>query len=82
MFSAGTFGWSPLMDEACPQGVETSPPCRLQKVTENLLDAFAAGPAGAAHPSVNNLSTFGIGKVTAGSPTTSGTSPPTTADLD
>ncbi len=83
VFSAGTFGWSPLMDEACPEGVATSPPCRLQKVTENLLDAFAAGPAGAAHPSVNNLSRFGIGKVTSGSTsTTSGTSPPTTADVD
>ncbi|MCU0311606.1 MAG: hypothetical protein MUE36_11785 [Acidimicrobiales bacterium] len=70
VFSAGTFGWSPLMDEACPDGVETSPPCRLQKVTQNLLDAFAAGPAGAAHPSVNNLADFGIGAVTGPSPTT------------
>ena len=74
VFSAGTFGWSPLMDEACPNGVETGPPCRLQKVTENLLDAFAAGPAGSAHPSQNNLGPFGIGKVSSGPSAT--TSPP------
>jgi len=80
VFSAGTFGWSPLMDEACPNGIETSPPCRLQKVTENLLKAFAAGPAGAAHPSQNNLAKFGIGQVRSGPTTTS--SRPATADTD
>jgi len=80
VFSAGTFGWSPLMDEACPNGIETSPPCRLQKVTENLLKAFAAGPAGAAHPSQNNLAKFGIGPVRSGPTTTS--SGPTTADTE
>lgn len=65
VFSAGTFGWSPLMDDPCPDGVETSGPCRLQKVTENLLRAMAAGPAGEAHPSTNNLARFGIGPVSA-----------------
>jgi hypothetical protein len=65
VFSAGTFGWSPLMDDACPNGVDTGPACRLQKVTENLLVAMAAGPAGAAHPSENNLAQFGIGRVSA-----------------
>lgn len=65
VFSAGTFGWSPLLDDACPNGVDTSGPCRVQKVTENLLRAMAAGPAGAAHPSTNNLAAFGIGRVSA-----------------
>jgi hypothetical protein len=53
------------MDDPCPDGVGTSGPCRLQRVTENLLRAMAAGPAGAAHPSVNNLARFGIGPVSA-----------------
>ena len=29
-------------------------------MTENILRAFAAGPAGAAHPSVSNLAMYGI----------------------
>ena len=79
VFSAGTFGWSPLLDDACPNGLESGSWCRLQKVTETLLTAMAAGPAGAAHPSTNNLSKFKIGKVSSG-PTSS--SPPTTSPAD
>jgi hypothetical protein len=60
VFSAGTFGWSPTVDAICPNGPETNVECRIVKVTENLLDAFSKGPAGAAHPSVSNLSKFGI----------------------
>jgi hypothetical protein len=29
-------------------------------VTRNLFDAVGAGPAGATHPSTNNLAQFGI----------------------
>ena len=61
VFSAGTFGWSPLMDAICPNGPDTTDvECKLVKVTENILDAFSRGPAGAAHPSVSNLAAFGI----------------------
>lgn len=60
VFSAGTFGWSPTVDAICPNGPDTNVECRVVKVTENLLDAFSKGPAGAAHPSVSNLSKFGI----------------------
>jgi hypothetical protein len=60
VFSAGTFGWSPLLDAECPLGPPTTGECKLVKVTENLLRAFAAGPAGAAHPSVSNLQRFGL----------------------
>jgi hypothetical protein len=60
VFSAGTFGWSPLMDSECPAGPPTTGRCKLVKVTENILSAFAAGPAGAAHPSVSNLAMYGI----------------------
>lgn len=59
VFTAGTFGWSPRMITDCPAG-STAPDCKLQIVTENILRAFAAGPAGSAHPSVSNLSRFGI----------------------
>jgi hypothetical protein len=76
VFSAGTFGWSPQLDGDCPSGVPTDVRCKLIKVTENLLRAFAAGPAGAAHPSVSNVARFGL-KVP--SSTTSTTAiPPTT----
>ncbi|MEX1218296.1 MAG: N,N-dimethylformamidase beta subunit family domain-containing protein [Acidimicrobiales bacterium] len=60
VFTAATFGWSPRLLDACPAGPPTTPICKLQKVTDTILRAFSAGPAGAAHPSVSNLSTFGI----------------------
>ena len=53
--------------------------CKVVKVTENLLRAFAAGPAGAAHPSESNLARFGLRTP---SPTSSTTAiPPTTSTL-
>lgn len=60
VFSAGTFGWSPQLDIDCPPAPATEQRCKLAKVTENILRAFSDGPAGAAHPSVSNLSTLGI----------------------
>ena len=60
VFTAGTFQWSPTLITDCPNGVDTSPQCRILKVTENILRAFAAGPAGLVHPSVSNLSRFNI----------------------
>ncbi|MCX6511005.1 MAG: hypothetical protein NT081_09385 [Actinobacteria bacterium] len=76
VFDAATFGWSPLMLDACPTGTPSTPICKLQKVTENILRAFAKGPAGAAHPSVSNLSKFPMSAPRATTPTT--TPPPTT----
>lgn len=60
VFTAATFQWSPLLITDCPNGVETSPQCRILKVTENILRAFAAGPAGRAHPSVSNTAKFNL----------------------
>ena len=60
VFSAGTFGWSPQLDIDCPPAPPTEQRCKVAKVTENILRAFAAGPAGAAHPSVSNLAMYGI----------------------
>jgi len=74
VFSAGTFGWSPQLDIDCPPAPDTEQRCKLAKVTENILRAFVAGPAGAAHPSVSNLAMYGIPAPT-GTPT--GPPPPT-----
>jgi len=60
VFSAGTFGWSPMLDIDCPPEPPENQRCKLAKVTENILRAFVAGPAGAAHPSVSNLAELGI----------------------
>jgi hypothetical protein len=79
VFSAGTFGWSPLMDGECPPGPPETVRCKLIKVTENILTAFAAGPAGAAHPSVSNLAQFGIPAPRPTSTTTTAPPPSTVA---
>ena len=74
VFTAATFGWSPRLLEACPAGPPTTPICKLQKVTRNILTAFSEGPAGIAHPSVSNLSKFGI--ATPRAPSTTSTTTP------
>ena len=76
VFDAATFGWSPRMITACELG-SVVPDCKLQWVTANLLRAFAAGPAGVAHPSVSNLQRFGIA-TPRGPTTTTSTSTSTT----
>lgn len=60
VLTAATFGWSPRLLEACPATPPSTPICKLQKVTQNILDAFSKGPAGIPHPSVSNLAKFGI----------------------
>ncbi len=65
VFSAGTFGWSPLLDDiTCGETITTTSTtrCRIIQVTANILRAFAAGPAGAAHPSVSNTALVGVPK--------------------
>jgi len=74
VFTAATFGWSPRLLEACPAGPPTTPICKLQKVTQNILTAFSNGPAGIAHPSVSNLAKFGI--ATPRAPSTTSTTTP------
>jgi hypothetical protein len=60
VFATGTLWWVPHLATPCPAGAPTSVDCRKQRITENLLRAFAAGPAGVAHPSRPNLSEVGI----------------------
>jgi len=59
VFDSGTIGWMnaikcdpPLARYACDR--------RILRATRNLLDAFAAGPAGRVNPSSPNLAQFGI----------------------
>ncbi|HEX2192712.1 MAG TPA: N,N-dimethylformamidase beta subunit family domain-containing protein, partial [Acidimicrobiales bacterium] len=52
--ATGTNWWISRLNPAC----RPSEGCfdeRLARVTRNILDAFASGPAGRAHPSVSNL---------------------------
>jgi hypothetical protein len=62
VFAVGTFEWiKRLIDDTdgrTPSAAD--PPAAIQTVTRNLFDAVAAGPAGTAHPSTNNLDRFGI----------------------
>jgi hypothetical protein len=36
------------------------PECKVRLAMANVFTAFGAGPAGAEHPSQNNLAAFGI----------------------
>jgi hypothetical protein len=85
--ATGTNWWISRLNPACPP----SDGCydqRVARVTRNILDAFAAGPAGRAHPSVANLHLLDDDTVRETTPptvseqpaptTTSSTVPPTT----
>ena len=52
--ATGTNWWISRLNPACPPA-DGCYDERLARVTRNILDAFAAGPAGRAHPSVANL---------------------------
>ncbi|WP_334144034.1 N,N-dimethylformamidase beta subunit family domain-containing protein [Rhabdothermincola sp.] len=60
VFAIGTFWLIPRLIPECPAGPSSSPDCRVQRLTENVLRAFARGPAGNDHPSTNNLASLGI----------------------
>jgi hypothetical protein len=62
VFSAGTIDWvCDLAGVGHCHEVGRRTEQVLQRVTENVLRAFAAGPAAAAHPPVENLARLGIG---------------------
>jgi hypothetical protein len=61
VFSSGTQDWVCGMDPGCKGGgVGGRVGQALDAVTTRLLRAFAAGPAGAAHPAHDNLAQLGI----------------------
>jgi hypothetical protein len=56
VFATGTMRWVCAMrGSACGHGVTGKAASFVAKVTENVLRAFAAGPAGRAHPARDNL---------------------------
>ncbi len=53
VFASGSTGWIPHMNPVCAAGTPCPAPT-LDRITQNLLAAFGAGPAGFPHPSVPN----------------------------
>ncbi|MCU1456085.1 MAG: hypothetical protein JWL73_177 [Actinomycetia bacterium] len=62
VFSTGTGAWICKLLVGCPADRPMVPDPRIRLVTENVLRAFADGPAGAAHPSTSNLAALRIVK--------------------
>jgi hypothetical protein len=59
VFDAGTIAWSCAVGPRCPP-VNGLTHRVVRQVTDNLLLAFAKGPAGTAHPARDNLARLGI----------------------
>ena len=59
VLDVGSQGWVDLIRCGAPVPSDTCDP-RAQRITQNILNAFAAGPAGVAHPAQSNLADFGI----------------------
>jgi hypothetical protein len=59
VFASGSIHWICSIDGLCPTTQEAA--SAVQKITENVLVAFATGPAGRAHPSVPNVSALNAG---------------------
>jgi len=53
VFDAGTMDWPCAMRGSCGATVETR--AFVTKVTDNILTAFARGPAGRLHPATDNV---------------------------
>jgi hypothetical protein len=53
VFDAGTIHWICTLDQLCPSTPAAE--AMTDKITENVLTVFGAGPAGVAHPSVGNV---------------------------
>ncbi|WP_157367909.1 N,N-dimethylformamidase beta subunit family domain-containing protein [Alloactinosynnema sp. L-07] len=61
VFSAGTQYWICALSAQCGHsGGDPVAHQAISAITERMLRAFAAGPAGATHPAVDNLAALGI----------------------
>jgi hypothetical protein len=61
VFSSGTQDWVCGLDPACPNSRGNPRVAQaLTAISTRLLQQFAAGPAGTAHPAVDNLARLGI----------------------
>jgi hypothetical protein len=66
VFASGTMRWVCAMrGPVCGHGVSRAAQAFVDRATQNLLRAFAAGPAGLAHPAHGNLA---VVRPAAGSP--------------
>jgi hypothetical protein len=59
VLDVGSQGWVHLLECGAPVASDTCDP-RAVRITQNILRAFAVGPAGVAHPAQSNLARFGI----------------------
>jgi hypothetical protein len=62
VFSTGTTTWVCELTASCLQDPRSHPDVRILQITKNLLQAFAAGPAGQLHPSRPNVAALNIKK--------------------
>jgi hypothetical protein len=60
VFDAGTIAWACAIDNACASRVSPRTERVTRAVTDNVLRAFARGPAGIAHPAHDNLAALHI----------------------
>lgn len=61
VFATGTLWWERQLGPLCRDDAAShTDQCHIRRITANVLEAFVAGPAGAAHPSVSNLAALGI----------------------
>jgi len=57
VFSSGTVGWIPSLQE-CNPAPGNCPAPLMQQISVNLLRVFGAGPVGLTHPSVTNTESY------------------------
>ncbi|HET6876019.1 MAG TPA: N,N-dimethylformamidase beta subunit family domain-containing protein [Jatrophihabitans sp.] len=60
VFDAGTIAWACAVSRRCPVPMSGPTHRVVRTVTDNLLSAFAQGPAGRLHPARDNLVALGI----------------------
>ncbi len=58
VFASGTTGWVAGLEGFDMGARPDNPAAKVKAITTNILRAFSEGPAGAAHPSVANVSTY------------------------
>ncbi len=59
-FDVGTSTWVCVLDDFCGHPLAPGVQAAVTRITTNLLQVFAAGPAGRSHPARDNLAQLGI----------------------
>ncbi|MGZ4715303.1 MAG: N,N-dimethylformamidase beta subunit family domain-containing protein [Acidimicrobiales bacterium] len=61
VFATGTLWWERQLGPLCRDDASShTDECHIRRITANVLEVFAAGPAGLVHPSRSNLAELGI----------------------